>query len=171
MELSKIQINDDREDGKGVKNKDKSKKIRKKRSPAVDILIKTLIVCAIIDIPLFVYFCFIKDYPEKKQESEYAQKHQIEPSAESLNKLREQEEAARKRQDIATRALIKATNDEANNFRNFQYINQNEPEQQTRPQKKGRVIYSWINENGQKSFSNIGFPKDGKYTDGKIDWY
>lgn len=35
----------------------------------------------------------------------------------------------------------------------------------------GKVIYSWTNEKGQKSFSNIGFPEDGKYKDGKIEWH
>lgn len=35
---------------------------------------------------------------------------------------------------------------------------------------KSEVIYSWTNEKGQKMYSNVGFPQDGKYTDPKIEW-
>ena len=31
-------------------------------------------------------------------------------------------------------------------------------------------VYSWINEKGQKIYSNTGFPEDKKYTDPKIEW-
>ncbi len=34
-----------------------------------------------------------------------------------------------------------------------------------------RIIYSWKNENGQRAFSNVGFPEDGNYSDGKMEWY
>jgi hypothetical protein len=30
-------------------------------------------------------------------------------------------------------------------------------------------IYSWINKDGKKEYSNVGFPKDEPYTDGKIE--
>jgi Tfp pilus assembly protein PilP len=36
---------------------------------------------------------------------------------------------------------------------------------------KGQALYSWVNEDGSKAFSNIGFPADGNYKDGKIEWY
>lgn len=42
---------------------------------------------------------------------------------------------------------------------------------QTHKIDEGQVIYSWIDENGHKSYSNIGFPKDKKYTEGKLEWY
>jgi uncharacterized membrane protein YsdA (DUF1294 family)/cold shock CspA family protein len=32
------------------------------------------------------------------------------------------------------------------------------------------AVYSWTNKEGQRTFSNIGFPKDQSYTDGKIEW-
>ena len=35
---------------------------------------------------------------------------------------------------------------------------------------KSVVFYSWTNEKGQKVYSNVGFPEDGKYTDPKIEW-
>jgi len=37
-------------------------------------------------------------------------------------------------------------------------------------QKQQTAIYSWINEKGQKQYSNIGFPKEGKYSEPKIEW-
>lgn len=48
------------------------------------------------------------------------------------------------------------------------------PERQVVKTKKngnGQVVYSWTDENGKKVFSNIGFPENKKYTDGKIEWY
>lgn len=33
------------------------------------------------------------------------------------------------------------------------------------------VLYSWKNERGQKVFSNKGFPENGNYTEGKMEWY
>lgn len=38
------------------------------------------------------------------------------------------------------------------------------------PRSKSVVIYSWTNEKGQKMYSNVGFPEDGKYTDPNIEW-
>ncbi len=37
-------------------------------------------------------------------------------------------------------------------------------------QKFRGVIYSWTDNRGHKVFSNVGFPKDGNYKDGKIEW-
>lgn len=36
--------------------------------------------------------------------------------------------------------------------------------------KKMTPIYSWRDERGYQGFSNIGFPEDGKYTEGKVEW-
>lgn len=36
--------------------------------------------------------------------------------------------------------------------------------------RKPKTIYSWTNEKGNRVHSNIGFPKDEKYTDPKIEW-
>jgi len=38
-----------------------------------------------------------------------------------------------------------------------------------KPRKFDGTIFSWRDEKGNKIFSNKGFPKDGKYTDGKIE--
>ncbi len=38
------------------------------------------------------------------------------------------------------------------------------------PTKFPGAIYSWKNEKGIRVYSNIGFPKNGKYTEGKIEW-
>lgn len=38
-----------------------------------------------------------------------------------------------------------------------------------KPKEFKGTIYSWRNEKGERIFSNTGFPKDGKYTDGKIE--
>ncbi|MDD2307851.1 MAG: nuclease-related domain-containing protein [Prolixibacteraceae bacterium] len=51
------------------------------------------------------------------------------------------------------------------------YITQKIETRIEKPQKYKGVIYSWKNERGQKTFSNKGFPKDGKYTEGKLEWY
>nr|WP_320011292.1 nuclease-related domain-containing protein [uncultured Desulfobulbus sp.] len=34
-----------------------------------------------------------------------------------------------------------------------------------------RIMYSWIDDKGNKHFSNVGFPKNKKYTNGSIGWY
>lgn len=47
----------------------------------------------------------------------------------------------------------------------------NEPTKTRHQQTNKSVMYSWKNEQGAKVFSNIGFPEDGKYTEGKIEWY
>jgi hypothetical protein len=39
------------------------------------------------------------------------------------------------------------------------------------PQKQSQALYSWRDEEGKKAYSNIGFPENGKYTEGKIEWY
>ena len=36
---------------------------------------------------------------------------------------------------------------------------------------KSRVMYSWKNEKGIRTFSNVGFPEDGKYSEGKVEWF
>nr|WP_321467258.1 hypothetical protein [uncultured Desulfobulbus sp.] len=41
----------------------------------------------------------------------------------------------------------------------------------THKKNEKQVMYSWIDENGHKAFSNIGFPENEKYTEGKIEWY
>ena len=38
-----------------------------------------------------------------------------------------------------------------------------------RPQNYKGTIYSWINKEGKKTFSNVGFPKNEAYTDPKIE--
>ena len=38
-----------------------------------------------------------------------------------------------------------------------------------KPKEFKGTIYSWRNEKGERIFSNTGFPKDGKYTDGKVE--
>lgn len=47
----------------------------------------------------------------------------------------------------------------------------NEPAKTRHQQTNKSVMYSWKNEQGARVFSNIGFPEDGKYTEGKIEWY
>ncbi len=47
----------------------------------------------------------------------------------------------------------------------------NEPTKTRHQQTNKSVMYSWKNEQGARVFSNIGFPEDGKYTEGKIEWY
>lgn len=34
-----------------------------------------------------------------------------------------------------------------------------------------QLMYSWKNEKGIRVFSNVGFPEDGKYSEGKMEWY
>ena len=47
----------------------------------------------------------------------------------------------------------------------------NEPIKTKYQQTNKSVMYSWKNEQGARVFSNIGFPEDGKYTEGKVEWY
>lgn len=49
--------------------------------------------------------------------------------------------------------------------------NKNEPIKSKYQQTNKSVMYSWKNEQGARVFSNIGFPEDGKYTEGKVEWY
>lgn len=37
--------------------------------------------------------------------------------------------------------------------------------------KNKSAIYSWTNKDGRKIYSNVGFPKDQPYKDGKVEWH
>ena len=37
--------------------------------------------------------------------------------------------------------------------------------------KKNGPVYSWTNKNGKRVYSNIGFPPDEPYSEGKIEWH
>jgi len=42
---------------------------------------------------------------------------------------------------------------------------------QTKPnQKQKGPVYSWTNKEGKTVYSNVGFPPDETYRDGKIEW-
>ena len=57
-------------------------------------------------------------------------------------------------------------------IKNQQSISENKKEINfAKPQKYHGAIYSWTNERGQRVFSNMGLPKDKKYTDPKIEWH
>lgn len=57
----------------------------------------------------------------------------------------------------------------SNNYKNIRNQLSYTPDQQTSRKKKGPV-YSWINKNGKKVYSTVGFPADEPYAEGKIEW-
>jgi|GEM_PF-4130342 len=67
MKLSEIKIENEKE---GESEKEIKKKIRENRrriSPTADIIIKTIIICIVIDIPLGIYFYYKKQNTEKQR--------------------------------------------------------------------------------------------------------
>ncbi|MDK9706272.1 MAG: DUF1294 domain-containing protein [Desulforhopalus sp.] len=42
--------------------------------------------------------------------------------------------------------------------------------QNTRTQKQQGPVYSWTNKDGKRVYSNVGFPTNEPYRDGKIEW-
>jgi hypothetical protein len=44
-------------------------------------------------------------------------------------------------------------------------------EMERRGGKNKTPLYSWRGEDGYRAYSNTGFPPNGKYTEGKIEWF
>jgi len=134
-------------------------------SPAWGSTWRVLLICAMIDLPIWAYFNFVKNISmwEGLQQVRNEIQMKINPPKTAHNKEEnhlkiEAEEANRKflekRMEIIKKETIAAETNE---------IKLAEPKQF-----KG-AVYSWNNEKGVRIFSNTGFPKDGKYTDGKIE--
>lgn len=88
-----------------------------------------------------------------------------------LNAITKRMQDDRKPQIVQNQISVeKHTNESGNELKVQQVIVKKVEEKQSGKQQNQKMaIYSWINDKGQKEYSNIGFPKDGKYTDGKIE--
>lgn len=134
---------------------DKSKRKIKNRLPRVNkpawsVIWRVLLVCAMIDLPIWAYFHFVKEV------SFWEGVRQV--RNEIQNKINSPEQKIPQKIE-----KIEITE------KNIEKIQKNNEIKLVEPKKFEGTLYSWKNEKGQRVFSNTGFPKDGKYTDGKIE--
>ncbi len=156
----------------------KRKAVRKGKNIALDIIIKTLVVCAMIDIPIWAYFHFVqkttvieglerilgKKETKKEIISKKANQQPLLGNEVTLKMLREDRKPERNQLDEITNKNLGYREKAEQELKRVRMS-----QQETGGEK--RKLYSWIDEKGNKAFSNTGFPEDRKYTDGKIEWY
>jgi hypothetical protein len=150
---------------------------KKKFSAGTDLIIKVLIVCAIIDIPIWAYFNLVKGVSFWEGMKQAREKIQANFRGEQEPKQLITEQP----QPMKMESLpIEKTPPVIEPEKRVEYVIIREPvQQQIVPVRRipieqrmaKRAMYSWTNEKGKKVFSNKGFPEDGNYTDGKIEWY
>lgn len=157
-----MEISFDNKEKENKKDLNLQKKIQRLRSknPTWELAWRVLIACAIIDLSLWGYFHFVKGMgfweglasisKSNKKEEEKTQK---------IVKIYEYQTRQVQPQQMIAENEIKFRKDIENNENiKPKYIVKND------------AIYSWTDENGRRGFSNIGFPKDKKYTDPKIEF-
>ena len=145
MKLSDIDNkNRDEENGEG-RRCNIEKKYFRRVNPTADIIIKIVIICAVIDIPLGVYLYFTK-YKNNQQEV----------SVEVVRKVPE-----------INRNLIKPNDVSLEKIRSRRLDNK----EITSIQQPQRKLYSWTSENGYKVYSNKGCPNDPKIIRCEIKYY
>ncbi|MDD2468296.1 MAG: hypothetical protein PHI97_30315 [Desulfobulbus sp.] len=140
----------------------KASQSKKKRiDPVLVMMLRIVICCALIDIPIWAYFHFIKEVPLFVGLQEIRDKIQAKINPPEI-------------EPIKTAEINHVKPIQKPNFKtkmNAPVIDLEEKRIQIVTQKREQAIYSWIDENGKKAFSNTGFPENKKYTDGKIEWY
>ncbi len=123
-------------------------------NPGISLIVRVLICCAIIDIPIWAYFHFVEKVPVLVGLLQIRDKIQT-----KINPPKPIQVAPKIQPQIIVKFPPHPT-----------FISPKEQKIE-RKKRESYVIYSWIDEKGQKAFSNTGFPKNEKYTDGKIEWY
>jgi len=128
-----------------------------RKIPAWKTTWRVLVVIAVINLSLWGYFHFVKrvDYLEGLAQLRYEIQKKINEQTKNNQVL--------KKYVIYTDTPIIKLPDISINF------NENNNEHQKK-ERKITAVYSWINEKGIRCFSNIGFPKDEKFTDARIDY-
>lgn len=151
-----------------VKNDSFSKNRYKNSGFAIGVLWRIVIVCLIIDIPIWAYFHFVKGVTViegiRQIRKEVELKNKQENSKEIIVTSKVSNEILEKESRMAAKVAREI---------HLQRIEEEKKQKFVVPRKDSKPIpvYSWTNEKGHRTFSNIGFPEDGKYRDGKIEWH
>lgn len=134
------------------------KRPRKRIDPTLGIIIRVLVCCALIDIPIWSYFHFVKGVSMW----EGLQQIRNEIQGKNDSQINKQIQSVEFIQQENTKIVLEK--EQKNDDKKMVY-----PKQEQK--NKSQVMYSWKNEKGIRVFSNVGFPEDGKYSEGKIEWY
>lgn len=166
-----MEINFKNENQKIENDKKLTKKVRRKMNPTTDIILKVLIICALIDVPIWAYFHFVKRISlwEGLIQMQYAiqnknihqQRKNIEFTNNEIqhNKTIEDEETKRRYLEAKLKA-VKQETIAAEQIRIL--IEENEkntvqPMAQTKQNEQ--KIYTWTNEHGHTVHSNRPKPE------------
>jgi glucan-binding YG repeat protein len=134
----KIDVKFEDEEQKDKKQQSPRPKYFKRVDPTKDLIIKTLIICAIIDIPLGSYF-----YYKKTHEPPPAKKQKI------IRKITKIERQIVQPELMSPPQLVQPYQ------RRYNPI----PQRTYRAEPQRKKMYIWINEKGHKVYSNKGCPK------------
>jgi len=135
--------------------REQRKLLKKKANPMTSFIWRFLACCFVLDACVWGYFTFIEKVPvfvglQKMREGILENREKQAVNQIAKTDLRQKE--------------IKVPQDAETG------------KQKTEDQNAGMVdnkhkgaLYSWTNKEGKRSFSNIGFPEDRNYTEGKIE--
>jgi len=137
----------------------------------INLVLQVILICAAIDIPIWAYFHFVKgvgfweglEQIRKNVQSEKVEKIRKETNIKlyyqsEKNVIPSTKKEERHYHEIIIPLIQKEVNYDQKNIAPKRIV-----------QRKA-VVYSWIDEKGNKALSNVGFPKDGNYTNPKIEY-
>jgi len=161
-------------------------------NPAWGVTWRVLLVCAMIDLPFWAYFHFVKGVslweglaqmrsevqakinpPKATEEIRFkmadAQQGQPKPKPTWNTKYDSQLEKQNIENDPIKSAELALL--EEKKKKHIEEVNEMvAAEMGRRTKKSSEPIYSWRNEDGYRGYSNVGFPKNGKYSDPRIEF-
>lgn len=129
-----------------LRAREQRKLLKKTGNPTWSFLWRVLVCCFVIDAAVWGYFIFIEKVPVFVG---------LQRIYDRIHKNR----AIKNDEDVVEKRIIKIEPVEKQN--QYYEAEKNKPVQQT--------FYSWKTKDGRKGFSNVGFPSDEAYTEGKIE--
>ena len=151
----------------------RQRKLPRSGNPAWGVIWRVLLVCAMIDLPFWAYFNFVKGisiWEGLQQMRSGIQSGQ--PKAKPAWNLRKVSLDEKQKKDIDSVKYAEKLLLEEKIAKHKVEVNQMVQKEMDRSSKKyPNPLYSWKGEDGYRAYSNKGFPENGKYTEGKIDWF
>jgi len=137
--------------------REQKKILRKMGNPLWGFLWRFLVCCMLIELPLWAYFHFVKGVPVLV----------------GLQQIQNDIKLKMKTKKVEQRPFSQTTKTDILHpeKKAHQVVEQKEKTTSERQASYVGTIYSWTNQNGIRSFSNVGFPKDEVYTNGKTEQY
>lgn len=180
MDTSLENIRQEPKDKKRDSDRKNRKKLREMENPVWGFMWRFLLCCAVIDIPVWAYFHFMKDdssITRKINKRSHYQSTKIEhyepaekiTNDEEISKYKNliQVEEKHHKEEHPIERKIPSDQEKFDDKVNYaaHLIKKRQMEGKDSKRKYPGIIYSWKNEKGMKVYSNIGFPKDEKFTE------